>query len=312
MPLNGILNINKPPDETSFALVKQTRRLANEKRVGHMGTLDPFAEGVLPIFLGKSTRIISYLEATAKKYQASIELGVTTDTFDKTGTIIKRRDPSKISFSQVTDSLTQFTGNINQIPPMYSAVHHNGKRLYEYARQGKVVERATREITIYGIDLLNWEANQISLEITCGKGTYVRTIAHDLGEVLGCGATIQTLIRTQNGPFVHQDTQTMEEVTQNFQTQQRTTTEAIDYPLQSLPALYTSEKGQKLIGDGRPISGTEILRLEQPSVKESLFWPSGKNNLARCYGPTNQFIATLQHEEDLWKPDKVLFSNSTT
>ena len=314
MPLNGILNINKPEDETSFSAVQTIRHLAREKRAGHMGTLDPFAQGVLPIFLGKGTRIISYLETTAKTYRASIELGITTDTFDKTGEVIQRKDPSEVSFTQVLDGLAKFKGTIQQIPPMYSAVHHNGKRLYEYARAGEVVEREPREIQVYEIDLIDWQANEISLEITCGKGTYVRSIAHDLGQALGCGATIQNLVRTQNGPFKHQDTQTIAELRQIFQNQnEKMVSGELDYPLQSLPALYTSEKGQKLIGNGQSISESEILKFETPSVEQSLFWPSDQNNLARCYGPENQFIATVLHENKhkIWKPDKVLMPNTS-
>lgn len=312
MPLDGIFNINKPEDETSFSTVQNIRHLASEKRAGHMGTLDPFAQGVLPIFLGKGTRIISYLETTAKTYQASIALGITTDTFDKTGTVVQRKDPSNISFGQIVDGLAKFKGTIQQIPPMYSAVHHKGKRLYEYARAGEVVERAPREATVYEIDLLDWKANEISLEITCGKGTYVRSIAHDLGEVLGCGAMVQKLVRTQNGPFTHGDTETPEQITQIFQKQhQQTLSRGLDYPLQSLPALYTTDKGQKLISNGQSISENEILKLEKPLVGTSLFWPSDQNNLARCYGPTNQFFATLLHVDEVWKPDKVLFSNDS-
>lgn len=198
---SGILNINKPAGMTSFDVVARVRDLTGERRVGHAGTLDPDATGVLPVAIGQATRLIEYLADSTKVYRAEIELGVTTDTYDASGNVISRCDPSGITEEAVRTALGAFLGAIQQVPPMFSAVRYQGRRLYKMAREGISVERPSREAHVSRIDLLGYRRPFLTLEIECGKGTYIRSIANDLGEKLGCGACMKTLVRLKVGPF---------------------------------------------------------------------------------------------------------------
>jgi len=186
--VDGILNINKPRDRTSFSVVAMVRRLSGERRVGHAGTLDPAATGVLPVCLGQGTRVTEYLVDAAKTYRAQIELGVATDTYDASGKITEQGDPSGISREQVESALASFRGTIQQIPPMYSAVKHLGQPLYKLARSGIEVERKSRRAEIYRLEITDWQLPVVTIEVECSKGTYIRSLAYDLGRSLGCGA----------------------------------------------------------------------------------------------------------------------------
>jgi len=177
------------------------KRLSGERRVGHAGTLDPEATGVLPVCLGEGTRVIEFLAEATKAYRAQIELGVATDTYDASGQITYQGDPSGISREQLRLALTSFCGLIRQTPPMYSAVKHHGKRLYELARAGIKVERKSRLARIYHLELVDWQPPVATIEVACGKGTYIRSLAHDLGQALGCGANLKGLIRLRYGLF---------------------------------------------------------------------------------------------------------------
>lgn len=199
----GFLNLNKPSGLTSHDCVAKVRRLLKTKKVGHGGTLDPLATGVLPIAVGKATRLLPYLP-THKAYQAKVRFGVTTTTDDLEGEIIQQQTPNNLSLSQVKAVLPQFIGNIEQIPPAYSAISVGGKRLYELARKGETVDVPLRNVSVTQIDVVNWypgEFPEVELAIACGPGTYIRAIARDLGYILGCGATTASLIRTQSCGF---------------------------------------------------------------------------------------------------------------
>ena len=199
--MDGILNINKPAGKTSYTIVAMIKRLTGEKRVGHAGTLDPMATGVLPICVGQATRLVEYLMDTTKTYRAEIELGVSTDSYDQEGTITRREDASGITLEQLETALNSFRGVITQIPPMYSAIKHQGKPLYELARAGIDVERKSRTAKIYSLELNNWKNPILNIEVTCGKGTYIRSLANDLGQALGCGAMLKNLERSRYGIF---------------------------------------------------------------------------------------------------------------
>lgn len=200
--MNGILCIDKPSGYTSFDVVARMRGMAKTKRVGHAGTLDPMATGVLPVFIGNATKACDMLPVGDKRYIAAFRLGQTTDTQDSTGQILSQTE-SHISQEELQSRLAPFTGDIMQIPPMYSAVRVNGKRLYEIARAGGEVERKPRPVTIYALKLLEFdEAGQTGrLDISCSKGTYIRTIIHDLGEALGVGGVMTKLVRTEACSF---------------------------------------------------------------------------------------------------------------
>lgn len=199
--MDGILNISKPRGITSFGVVARVRRLTGEKRVGHAGTLDPDATGVLPVCLGKGTRVVEFLVDTTKVYRARIKLGITTDTGDRSGRIIRQQSTNGIGREHLESRLSSFLGTIDQTPPMYSAVKYRGKRLYELARAGIDVERKSRPVQIYRLDLTEWQPPLATLEIVCGKGTYVRSLVGDLGDVLGCGSTLEELSRLRCGIF---------------------------------------------------------------------------------------------------------------
>ncbi|MBK5253283.1 MAG: tRNA pseudouridine(55) synthase TruB [Peptostreptococcaceae bacterium] len=200
---SGIIIINKPKGITSHDVIYHVRRKLGIKKVGHTGTLDPMATGVLPVCFGKATRIIEYMEADMKTYSCEIKLGVTTDTLDITGEVVSENDYSKITKAAVKRALKTFDGEIDQVPPIYSALKVNGKRLYEYARKGEEVEIKSRKTFIEYLKVkdIELEKNVISFDVKCSKGTYIRSICRDVGEILGCGATMTNLVRTQSGKF---------------------------------------------------------------------------------------------------------------
>ena len=195
----GFINVNKPSGMTSHDVVSFLRRNLKIKKIGHTGTLDPMANGVLPIAVGDATRLIQYL-SDDKEYVATVKFGVSTDTYDKEGEIVSTSDKI-VEQAELDDALNQFRGEILQKPPIYSALKKNGKKLYEYAREGKEVEIEARKVTIEKLDLLSLENNVAKLRVKCSKGTYIRSIAHDLGEVLGCGGHLISLTRTIAGDF---------------------------------------------------------------------------------------------------------------
>lgn len=211
---NGIIIIDKPQEWTSMDVCGKLRRLFKEKRVGHAGTLDPMATGVLTVFVGRATRAVEFAETGGKQYRAVLRLGIDTDTQDTTGTTLAESSlrPTR---EQIEAVLPQFRGNIEQIPPMYSALKRNGKKLYELARQGKTVEREARPVTIFALSLgeqlseSDWE-----LTVKCSKGTYIRTLCHDIGAVLGCGGAMAALRRTEAAGFTLSDCVTLEQVAQ--------------------------------------------------------------------------------------------------
>ena len=200
-PVDGLLNINKSTGMTSMAVVRRIKSLTRQGRVGHGGTLDPAASGVLPIFLGQATRAMEYLVNGTKSYSLVVYLGVSTDTYDSLGNVTDTRDPSHITLEDVERALDSFNGIIYQVPPMYSALKQKGQRLYDLARSGVEVEREPRKVEVSQIRLLEWSTPTISLEVECGRGAYMRSLAHDLGTTLGCGAHLKSLVRVRTGPF---------------------------------------------------------------------------------------------------------------
>ena len=208
--MNGIVNIYKPPGITSHGAVNKVRKILGLKKVGHTGTLDPDAEGVLPICIGKGTKLAGILTDADKAYRAIIRLGITTDTQDLSGEVISRCEPG-VTEEFFRKIVSEFVGEIMQTPPMYSALKVNGKKLCDLARQGIEIERTAREITIFSIEVSNFNGVTATLEVSCSKGTYIRTLCHDIGQKLGCGAAMQSLIRTKSGKFDIKDSVSFEE-----------------------------------------------------------------------------------------------------
>ena len=210
--MNGILLIDKPQGFTSFDVIGKLRGILHMRRLGHAGTLDPMATGVLPVFVGTATKASGILPDDRKAYTAQFRLGLVTDTQDNTGTVLETHPVGTVTAADIERILRDMTGEVDQIPPMYSAVQVNGKRLYELARAGKTVERKPRRVRIDALTLRAFDGTAGTLEITCGTGTYVRTILHDLGQALGCGAVMTALRRTVSNGFAIDDCLTLDEV----------------------------------------------------------------------------------------------------
>ena len=208
---NGILVIDKSAGWTSQDVAAKLRGVFHERRVGHGGTLDPMATGVLPVFIGRATRAAEFLESAEKEYVAGLRLGVVTDTQDTSGTVLETNSVC-VTRAQLEAALRQFLGPIEQIPPMYSAIKINGQKLYELARRGQEVARKPRSITIHALELLEGEGADWTIRVRCSKGTYVRTLCHDLGRALGCGGCMSSLRRTRAGSFTLAQAVTMQQV----------------------------------------------------------------------------------------------------
>ncbi len=286
--LNGILNIKKPPGITSFRVVSYIRKELSCKRVGHTGTLDPAATGVLPICVGKATKLIPYIPESEKEYIAEITLGVVTSTLDIEGEIVKKNDDwHDISNEEINRVLKKFHGTIQQIPPMFSAVHHNGKRLYKLARQGKEVEREAREVEIINIELLEVNLPIIKIRVLCSKGTYIRTLADDIGKELNVGAHLSSLIRSKSGPFHIEDSITLKELQEKGENALLPT----DFPLQ-IPKLYVKDTSLKLAENGAAMKLEDFV-----NIPEGLLENRKDNNTVSIYFE-NQFISINKIEED--------------
>ena len=248
---NGILIIDKPAGWTSMDVCAKVRGILREKRVGHGGTLDPMATGVLPVFVGRATRAVEFAENGRKEYDAGLRLGLVTDTQDVTGTVLETR-PGAVGRAELEEALAAFRGEIQQIPPMYSAVKVQGKKLYELARKGQEVERKPRAVTIYELELLEAESEtDYRLRCLCSKGTYIRTLCHDIGQALGCGGALYRLRRTMAAGFTLADAVTLEDL--------QAQGEALLRPLDSLfaqhPALTVRSPGQeKRVRCGNPVT----------------------------------------------------------
>ncbi len=304
MTADGILNVHKPRQWTSFDVVNLVRRHSGVRRVGHAGTLDPAAEGVLPVCLGQATRVIEYLMETPKGYRAGIRLGIVTDTYDAQGTVIRSGDYSSVTRAMVEELLPSFVGDIAQVPPMFSALKRDGVPLYQYARAGQTVEREPRPVHIYRLELLDFRPPTFTIDVECGRGTYVRTLAYDLGERLGCGAHLESLIRLHIGPFQMESAIDIDDLRESFR---RDSWRDLLYPLDSVlldyHAAILGERHQRWAGLGRTL---DLSPLSQKRV-ESL----AEGTPCRAYSLDGRLIALLRHQGNgtLWRPDKVFMTS---
>ncbi len=211
--MNGIINVLKPPGMTSHDVVSYLRKVLNMKKIGHTGTLDPEAAGVLPVCVGKATKAVQYLTDKQKSYRANIKFGTVTDTYDSYGQVIKENESAAVDRKALEDTLKSFTGTISQKPPVYSAVKIKGRKLYQYALEGKEVQIAERTVEIYELKLVEMiSENEAIIDVLCSKGTYIRSLCYDIGEALGCGAHMSQLIRLGSSPFSIEDSHTLEEI----------------------------------------------------------------------------------------------------
>jgi tRNA pseudouridine55 synthase len=290
--ISGILNVNKPADMTSHDVVLRVRRLTGQRKVGHAGTLDPMATGVLLLCLGQATRVTEYLMAGRKRYRAVVRFGVSTDTYDADGTVTQSVESFYLSQDQLVDALASFRGVIQQIPPPYSAIRQKGQRLYELARRGIAVQAPPRTVEIYGLDLVAWEPPHLTLDVTCSPGTYVRSLAHDLGQMLGVGAHLSELTRLASGKWRLEDAITLDDLQRQVEAGDWVhLLHPLDAALQDFDRVDLTVDlaqqvihGQAVLLDGRP-----------------------QTSLVRAYAPDGNLVALLQpsRRAGLWQPKKV-------
>jgi tRNA pseudouridine55 synthase len=283
----GFLNINKPLTITSHDVVAKIRRGLKIKKVGHAGTLDPLATGVLVICLGGATRLSEYVMDSTKRYRARIHLGVTTDTYDAEGEILVQRDPTHITQANVEQFLTKFTGEIDQIPPMYSAIKQDGRKLYELARAGETVEREARHIRIDALTVSGWSPPYFTLDVTCSAGTYIRSLVYDLGEALEVGAHLAGLIRTASGSFTLENAVALDELLKDSHWQHHLISPQT--ALADRPAVTLDADSLDHIKHGRALPNAN----------------SESGTLVLAYAPNGEFVAILKEDSGFWKPHKV-------
>ena len=252
--MDGVLNIRKEKGYTSFDVVAKLRGILHMKKIGHTGTLDPEAEGVLPVVLGKATKLVDLLTEKQKTYEALLHLGLETDTQDMTGTVLREKTV-KVTEDEVRAVIDGFLGEQQQIPPMYSALKVDGKKLYELAREGKTVERKARTVHFYEIDIKKIELPYVRFSVTCSKGTYIRTLCHDIGQKLGCGGCMEELLRTRSGNFVWEDSMTLaqvEEAVKNGTIGDRVI--SIGQVLKDYPEIFCTREGDRLLENGNALA----------------------------------------------------------
>lgn len=251
--VHGIVLLDKRLGVSSNKALQEVRRLFDANKAGHTGSLDPLATGLLPLCFGEATKVSALMLDDDKRYQVTLRLGVLTDTGDSEGNIVKEMPIPAFGEADLLLSLQQFTGAIEQVPPMYSALKHQGKKLYELAREGKTVERQPRRITIYALRLLNFDKEHITLDVKCSKGTYIRSLAEDLGYAMGCCATVTALRRTAAGMFRLEDAHTLEQLQAMSDAERMQCLIAVDAPLHRLPAVNLSTEQAADVSQGQRI-----------------------------------------------------------
>ena len=296
MAVDGLLIIHKATGMTSHDVVAKVRKILHQKRVGHAGTLDPAASGVLPICVGQGTRVAEYLSESGKAYQAEITFGIVTDTYDSEGTIIRTADTAGLIQERIEAELAHFLGPQMQMPPRYSAIKIQGQPAYKRSRAGETIELDPRPIEIFQLQILTWSLPRLTLAIECSKGTYIRSLAYDLGERLGCGGYLTSLIRIRSGPFSLADSITLEQLAE---------------------AVTQGTVASRLFSADRALQQYPALMLDDTTTQRVLhgnaFWYDHQDNLvaaelARVYDPAGNFlaIAIWDAEQGLWQPKKVL------
>ena len=311
MTVSGILNLCKPLGCTSFDMVKRIRRLSGEKKVGHGGTLDPLASGVLPICLGRATRVSEFLADSSKSYRAVMKFGEATDTYDAEGTLTEENDASHLTLEKVEESLGPFRGIILQEPPMYSALKHEGKRLYELAREGITIERPKRETAVHKLQILTWEPPYATIYVDCGRGTYVRSLAHDIGQALGVGAHLTELVRLRSGPFDISESVTPEEFEEAVEASNwRDIMFPMDFALSNMPAVILDKRAERATTNGQPIpvSYLDYDKISTAAAQlSSAYREPGELILCRAYSQEGRFLAVISAPTPRgpWSPKRV-------
>lgn len=284
--INGIVNIYKEKGYTSHDVVAVLRKVVGQKKIGHTGTLDPDATGVLPVCLGRATKVCELLTDHDKTYEALLLLGKTTDTQDISGEVLEEKDPGNLAEEEVRSCIESFIGEYDQIPPMYSALKVNGKKLYELAREGKTVERKSRKVQIHGIRILEMNLPHVRMEVDCSKGTYIRTLCHDIGEKLRVGGCMEELERTKVGCFLKEDAVTLDEVRQKMeQGEGAEFFTPLDQIFAELPAVTVTDAKAWMSYNGNDLPERFLLEKEE--------WTDGQE--VRVYDSRKNFIGLYQY-----------------
>jgi tRNA pseudouridine55 synthase len=283
---SGLLVVDKPLEWTSHDVVGRVRRLADERRVGHAGTLDPLATGVLLVCVGQATRLVEYLVGHDKSYETTIRLGQTTATYDAEGAVVLER-PVEVSPAEIAGALNRFRGHIRQRPPVYSAVKQDGQPLYKRARRGETVEAPLREVVIHSLEFLDWRPPLLDLRVVCSSGTYIRSLAHDIGEALGTGGHVTALRRTAVGDFTLDEAVALGDLTpENLAGHLRPPETAV----RALPRLELDEDEARRITQGQHVHADPARAM---------------SGLRRVYGPDGRFLGIISASGGVWKAEKI-------
>lgn len=296
MERSGVINIYKEAGYTSHDVVAKLRGILKQKKIGHTGTLDPQAQGVLPVCLGKGTKLCDLLADHDKEYEAVLRLGITTDTQDMEGNVLQESSV-QVSEEEVRTCILSFQGEQMQVPPMYSALKVNGKKLYELAREGKVVERKARPVTFHKIEVLWMELPKVKIRVQCSKGTYIRTLCNDIGEKLGCGGCMEELLRTRVERFALEDAVKLDEVQKAME---EGTVDSLILPVDRIfdqyPTAKTTTQGDLLVHNGNWLF-SELLQ-EEPEIE---------SGYVRVYDSEDTFIGLFEKKTDQLVPVKMFY-----
>ena len=296
MERSGVINIYKEAGYTSHDVVAKLRGILKQKKIGHTGTLDPQAQGVLPVCLGKGTKLCDLLADHDKEYEAVLRLGITTDTQDMEGNVLQESSV-QVSEEEVRTCILSFQGEQMQVPPMYSALKVNGKKLYELAREGKVVERKARPVTFHKIEVLWMELPKVKIRVQCSKGKYIRTLCNDIGEKLGCGGCMEELLRTRVERFALEDAVKLDEVQKAME---EGTVDSLIFPVDRIfdqyPTAKTTTQGDLLVHNGNRLF-SELLQEE----------PEAESGYVRVYDSEDTFIGLFEKKTDQLVPVKMFY-----
>ena len=307
--INGVINIYKERGFTSHDVVAKLRGILKQKKIGHTGTLDPDAEGVLPVCLGKGTRLCDMLTDHSKVYEAVLLLGQSTDTQDVSGSVLQEA-PVDVSEEEVREAIMSFVGPYDQVPPMYSALKVNGQKLCDLARAGKEVERKARPVEIYEIQIEEIHLPRVRMTVSCSKGTYIRTLCHDIGEKLKCHGCMESLLRTRVGQFLLKDSLTLAQV-EAYRDENRIPeiVMPVDQVFSDCPALKLTKETAKLGYNGNPFTSTQALTENDQLVEKSSDISLDGGKWFRVYDPEGVFIGVYAYDSkrDQFRPEKMFY-----
>jgi len=298
---SGIINVYKEAGYTSFDVVAKLRGILHIKKIGHTGTLDPDAVGVLPICIGKATKVCDMLTNTDKTYVATLLMGVSTDTYDISGTVLDKKEV-KVTTEMVEKTIKSFIGEQDQIPPMYSAIKVNGKKLYELAREGKVIERKARRINIYNIEIIDTNLPRVKMRIDCSKGTYIRSLCNDIGEKLGCYGCMENLVRERVGNFSIDNTIIIEEI-QSLMNENRVEEVVlpIDSVFSSYPKIKVKAESQKACLNGAKLKFSDLV--------DGCYNENSRHKYFRLYLENGEFVGIYQKKQNNLVIEKMFYEN---